>query len=169
MTKKLLHKRGLLRALFVSALLMTASAAVQAELKVGVILSTTGPAASLGQPADNTIKLWPDEIAGEKVRIVQVNDNSDPTEAARLASKLVTEDKVDVIVGSSVTPPSIAIVETAGQLNTPIIALGGGNAIIEPQEDARNWALKMPEPDRLAVQRTIEHKEDNHVDEAAGR
>lgn len=166
MTKKLLHKRGLLRGLFVSALLMTASAAVQAELKVGVILSTTGPAASLGQPADNTIKLWPDEIAGEKVRIVQVNDNSDPTEAARLASKLVTEDKVDVIVGSSVTPPSIAIVETAGQLNTPIIALGGGNAIIEPQEGARTWAFKMPAPERLAVQRTLEHMEANQVKSA---
>lgn len=132
-------------------------AGAQADVTVGVILSTTGPAASLGQPAENTVKLWPDSIAGEKLRVIVLNDASDPTEASRQASKLINEEKVDVIVGSSVTPPSIAIVETAGTANTPVIALGGGNAIIEPQEGARTWAFKMPAPERLSVQRTLEH------------
>ncbi len=137
--------------------------AAQAELTVGVILSTTGPAASLGQPSENTIKLWPDSIAGEKLRVIVLNDASDPTEASRLASKLISEENVDVIVGSSVTPPSIAIVEVAGTAETPVIALGGGNAIIEPQEGARTWAFKMPAPERLSVQRTLEHMAANGV------
>src|SRR5690554_3430868 len=135
----------------------------QAELTVGVILSTTGPAASLGQPSDNTVKLWPDSIAGENMRVIVLNDASDPSEASRLASKLINEENVDVIVGSSVTPPSIAIVETAGNANTPVIALGGGNAIIEPQEGARTWAFKMPAPEKLSVQRTLEHMAANGV------
>src|SRR3546814_3934735 len=100
-----------------------AAAGAQADITVGVILSTTGPAASLGKPAENTVKLWPDSIAGEKLRIIQMNDASDPTEASRQASKLITEEKVDVIVGSSVIPPSIAIVEVAG--NAPDRQRGG--------------------------------------------
>ncbi len=129
----------------------------RADITVGVILSTTGPAASLGKPAENTIKLWPDSIAGQKLKIVSVNDNSDPTEAAKLANKLITEDKVDVIVGPSITPPSIAAVEVAGRNATPIIALGGGNAIIEPQEGPRKWAFKMAAPEVNFVEHTLDH------------
>lgn len=148
---------GALTHLAAGILLLGAAASAQADITVGVILSTTGPAASLGQPAENTVKLWPDSIAGEKLRVIVLNDASDPTEASRQASKLITEEKVDVIVGSSVTPPSIAIVEVAGNAATPVIALGGGNAIIEPQEGARTWAFKMPAPEKLSVQRALEH------------
>src|SRR5690606_4571415 len=129
------------------------SGVTHADITVGVILSTTGPAASLGQPAENTVKLWPDSIAGQKLKVISVNDNSDPTEAARQAAKLITENAVDVIVGPSITPPSIAAMEVAGRNSTPIIALGGGNAIIEPQEGSRKWAFKMPAPEAISVKR----------------
>lgn len=128
-----------------------------ADLTVGVILSQTGPAASLGKPAENTVRLWPDQIGGQKVRVIMLNDNSDPTEAAKQANKLISEEKVDVIVGSSVTPPSVAIMEVAGRNATPLVSLGGGNAIIEPQEGARKWAFKIPAPEVLSVEKTIEH------------
>lgn len=134
-----------------------------ADITIGVILSTTGPAASLGQPAENTVKLWPDSIAGQKLKIISVNDNSDPTEAARQATKLITENAVDVIVGPSITPPSIAAVEVAGRNATPIIALGGGNAIIEPQEGSRKWAFKMPAPEAISVERALDHMVKNKV------
>jgi len=139
-----------------AALAMLGAASAQADVTVGVILSLTGPAASLGKPADNTVKLWPEKIGGEKARVIVVNDNSDPTEAAKQAAKLVTEEKVDVLVGSSITPPSIAIMEVAGRNGTPLVSLGGGNAIIEPQEGPRTWAFKIPAPEALSVQRTIQ-------------
>jgi branched-chain amino acid transport system substrate-binding protein len=125
--------------------------AAHADISVGVILSLTGPAASLGKPAENTVKLWPSEVAGQKLKLIVLNDNSDPTEAAKAASKLINEDKVDVIVGPSLTPPSIAAMEVAGRNAVPIIALGGGNAIIEPQEGPRKWAFKMAAPESLSV------------------
>ncbi|CAM5391122.1 ABC transporter substrate-binding protein [Eoetvoesiella caeni] len=143
------------------------SGTARADITIGVILSVTGPAASLGQPAENSVKLWPDSIAGQKLRIIAVNDNSDPTEAARQATKLITENKVDVIVGPSITPPSIAAVETAGRNATPIIALGGGNAIIEPQEGPRKWAFKMAAPEATFVERTLEHMIKNKVKKVA--
>lgn len=135
----------------------------RADVTVGVILSLTGPAASLGKPAEHTIRIWPDEIGGQKVRLVVLNDNSDATEAAKQASKLITEEKVDVIVGPSITPPSIAAMEVAGRNATPIVALGGGNAIVEPQEGPRKWAFKMAAPESLSVDKVIEHMKAKHI------
>ena len=146
---------------------MGLAASAQADVTVGVILSMTGPAASLGKPAENTIRIWPEQIGGQKVRLVMLNDNSDATEASKLAAKLITEEKVDVIVGPSITPPSIAAMEVAGRNGTPIIALGGGNAIVEPQEGPRKWAFKMAAPESLSVDRAIEHMKARKVKNVA--
>jgi branched-chain amino acid transport system substrate-binding protein len=138
-----------------------------ADLNIGVILSTTGPGASLGIPAANTVKLWPSEIAGQKVRLTIVNDNTDPTEASKAANRLVNEQKVDVIVGPSLTPNSVAAVEVAGRSQTPIIALGGGGVIVEPQEGPRKWAFKMPAPEALSVNVVLDHMVKNKVKNVA--
>lgn len=138
-----------------------------ADLNIGVILSTTGPGASLGIPADNTVKLWPSEIAGQKVRLTIVNDNTDPTEASKAANRLVNEQKVDVIVGPSLTPNSVAAVEVAGRSQTPVIALGGGGVIVEPQEGPRKWAFKMPAPEALSVNVVLDHMVKNKVKNVA--
>ena len=142
---------------------MGLAGSAHADITVGVILSLTGPAASLGKPAENTVRVWPEQIGGQKVRLVMLNDNSDATEASKQASKLITEDKVDVIVGPSITPPSIAAMEVAGRNGTPIIALGGGNAIVEPQEGPRKWAFKMAAPESLSVEKAIEHMKAHNV------
>jgi branched-chain amino acid transport system substrate-binding protein len=128
-----------------------------ADITIGVILSLTGPAASLGIPAENTVKLWPSKLAGQNVHIILVNDKSDTTETAKLTSKLIDEDKVDVIVGPSLTPNSVAAVEIAGRSLVPIIALGGGNVIVDPVEGPKVWAFKMSAPEGLGVGRTVEH------------
>lgn len=128
-----------------------------ADLHIGVILSTTGPGASLGIPAENTVKLWPTEIGGQKVRLTVLNDNTDPTTASKNAAKLVSEDQVDVIVGPSLTPPSLAALEVAAQGRTPIISLAGGGAIVEPQDGPRRWAFKMSPPEAIAVNLVLDH------------
>jgi branched-chain amino acid transport system substrate-binding protein len=143
------------------------AAPARADLEIGVILSTTGPGASLGVPAENTVKLWPAEIAGQKVRLTLLNDNTDPTEASKAAHRLVTEQKVDIIVGPSLTPNSVAAVEVAGRAQTPIIALGGGGVIVEPQEGPRKWAFKMPAPEALSVNLVLDHMARNKVRNAA--
>lgn len=141
----------------------TTSQTARADLSIGVILSTTGPGASLGIPTENTLKLWPTEIAGQKIHVTLLNDNTDPTEASRAATKLVTEQKVDVIVGPSLTPTSVAAVDVAGRNLTPIIALGGGGAIVEPQEGPKKWAFKMAAPESLSVNTVLDHMVKNKV------
>ena len=94
--------------------LTLAPLAALADIHIGVTLSTTGPGASLGIPAEQALKMWPGEMAGEKVRFTILNDTTDTTTATKNAQRLITEDKVDLIIGSSVTPTSLAVVETAG-------------------------------------------------------
>lgn len=104
--------------------LSLASTTANAEIKIGVTISTTGPAAALGIPEKNMIELWPKEIAGEKVTVIMLDDAGDPSAATTNARRFVTDDKVDIIMGSSTTPPSNAVSGVAFETSTPHFALG---------------------------------------------
>lgn len=129
----------------------------RADIHIGVIVSTTGPAASLGIPGEQAIRMWPSEIAGEKLKVTLLNDNSDPGTASKHASKLITEDQVDIIVGSSVTPPSLAVMEVAGRAQVPVISLAGGGAIVLPQEGPRRWAFKLAPTETISTNLVLDH------------
>lgn len=122
-----------------------------------MVLSTTGPGASLGQPEEKVFQLWTDQLAGQKVNFIILNDNSDTSTAAKSTMRLITENKVDMIIGSSLTPPSIAVVETAGAEKVPVISLAGGGAIVHPMEGARKWAFKLTPTETVAVGRALGH------------
>src|SRR3546814_1456009 len=84
-----------------------------AQIKVGVTLASTGPAASLGIPERNTVALLPTEVAGQKIEWIVLDDATDTTQAVKNSRKLVSDDKVDVLVGTSITPGSLALVAVA--------------------------------------------------------
>src|SRR6185436_3097327 len=94
-----------------------------ADINVGVTLSATGPAASLGIPEKNTFELLPTTIAGEKINWIVLDDASDTTKAVQNAKKLIGENKVDVLVGSTITPNSLAMVDIAAEAETPMISM----------------------------------------------
>ena len=120
-----------------------------ADVTIGVTISTTGPAASLGIPQKNTIELLPASIAGEKINWVVLDDASDTTKAVTNAKKLVTEDKVDVIIGSSTTPASLAMREVAADTGTPMISLAASAQIVNPADAKTKWIFKTPQNDAL--------------------
>src|ERR1700743_1798362 len=103
----------------VLALVCGAGTAV-AQVKIGVTLSTTGPAASLGIPEKNTIALLPKTIAGQKINWILPDDGSDTPKGGRNTRKLITEDKADVIVGSTVTPNSLAMIDVVSEAQVPM-------------------------------------------------
>jgi branched-chain amino acid transport system substrate-binding protein len=140
-----------------TAMALAFAANARADINIGVILSTTGPGTSLGIPEQNTVKLWPTEIGGQKVHLTILNGASDTTVAGKSASKLVTEDKVDVIVGPTLTPTSLSALEIVAQSKTPMISLAGGGAIIEPQDGPRRWAFRMAPPESIAVGLALDH------------
>jgi branched-chain amino acid transport system substrate-binding protein len=133
------------------------AAAAQADVNIGVIVSLTGPGASLGIPAENTIKLWPTELGGQKINVFVLNDATDTTIAAKNATRLIAEDKVDVIVGPSITPTSLAVIDVAARSGVPVISLAGGGAIVEPPDGPRRWAFKMAPTETISINAVLDH------------
>jgi branched-chain amino acid transport system substrate-binding protein len=140
--------RSLLAACALGALAFASAASAQ-TVKIGVTVSTTGPAASLGIPEANTAKLWGKEVGGVPVEIIVLDDGSDTTKGVANTRKLLTDDKVDVIVGSSTTPVSLAMLEVASELKAPMISLAASAAIVSPMDEKRRWVFKTPQNDRL--------------------
>src|SRR5207249_8582321 len=106
-----------------------------ADINVGVTLSATGPAASLGIPEKNTLEMiGSPTVAGQKLHFIVLDDKSDTTEAVKNTRKLISEDKVDVIVGSTVTPNSLAMRDVAVEAETPMISMAASAAIILPTD-----------------------------------
>lgn len=154
-------KRFPLAALLAAALL--AAGAAQAQIKVGVTVSATGPAASLGIPERNTFTIMPKTIAGKTVEYIVLDDASDTTTAVKNARKLTSEDKVDVIVGSTVTPNALALVDVAAETTTPIISMAASSRIIEPMDDKRRWVFKTPQNDSHMASAISGHMADNGI------
>ncbi|PMS22670.1 branched-chain amino acid ABC transporter substrate-binding protein [Trinickia dabaoshanensis] len=129
--------------------MMCGATAAFAQVKIGVVLSTTGPAASLGIPEKNTIALLPKEIDGKSVQYIVLDDGSDTGKAVQDVHKLIDEDHVDAIVGSTVTPNSLAMLDPTSAAKTPMISLAASAKIVEPMDDKRKWAFKTPQNDGL--------------------
>jgi branched-chain amino acid transport system substrate-binding protein len=142
----------------IAALLAFALAGIaQADINVGVTLSATGPAASLGIPEKNTFALMPTTIAGQKINYIVLDDASDTTTAVKNARKLVSEDKVDVLIGSTVTPNSLAMIDVAAESQTPMISMAASAAIISPMDAKRSWVFKTPQNDAMMAQAVATH------------
>jgi len=126
---------------------LCAATLAHADVNVGVTLSATGPAASLGIPQKNTIALMPTSIGGQKVNYIVLDDASDTTQAVSNARKLITENKVDVILGSTTTPNSLAMIDVVAEAKTPMISMAASARIVEPVDDKKRWVFKTPQND----------------------
>jgi branched-chain amino acid transport system substrate-binding protein len=126
-------------------------------IKIGVTIAKTGPAASLGIPQANTVPLLPTEVAGQKVEWIVLDDASDTTKGVANTRKLASDDRVDAIVGSSVTPVSLAMIEVAAEAKVPMISLAASAKIVAPIDDKRRWVFKAPQNDGLMAQAIADH------------
>ena len=133
-----------------------------ADINVGVTLSATGPAASLGIPEKNTVALLPKTMGGQKVNYIVLDDASDTTGAVTNARKLMA-DKVDIILGSSTTPASLAMIDAVAEGKTPMISLGASAAIIEPQDAKKRWVFKTPQNDIMMALAIAGHMADHGI------
>lgn len=135
------------------------SSAALADINVGISLAATGPAAALGIPQRNSVPLLPAEIAGQKVNYIVLDDATDATAAGRNARKLVDENKVDILIGSSATPTGAAIAEIANESKTPQITL----APVELQGEKNYWVFRSPQHYDVMAEGLINHMKANKV------
>ena len=134
------------------ATLLVAGAAL-ADITIGVTLPLTGPASGLGIPMNNQFKLWPTTIAGEKIKLVILDDATDPTNAVKNARRFVTDDKADVIIGSAATPGAIAVADVAVESQTPQLA--GSPAQLPPGKDT--WTFRLPQSNAVMSHAVVAH------------
>ena len=145
------------------ALLCAMAFAAQADINVGVTLSATGPAASLGIPEKNTIALMPKTIGGQKINYIVLDDASDTTAAVSNTRKLISENKVDIVIGSTVTPNSLAMIDVVAEAKMPMISMAASARIVEPMDDKSKWVFKTPQNDIMMSLAIAEHMAANGV------
>ncbi|OJX79281.1 MAG: ABC transporter substrate-binding protein [Magnetospirillum sp. 64-120] len=127
-------------------------------IRVGSFLSTTGVMSPMGDPEKKTLEMEVESlnaaggVLGRRLELVVYDDGSVPEKAATLARRLIESDRVDVIIGGSGTPTSLAVLNLVEKAQIPYLSLGGGVAIVDP---VRKWTFKVPQTDRLAAQKVF--------------
>ncbi|HWP20091.1 MAG TPA: ABC transporter substrate-binding protein [Burkholderiaceae bacterium] len=134
-----------------------------ADINVGVTVSATGPAASLGIPEKNTIALMPKTIAGQKVNYIVLDDASDTTAAVSNTRKLISEHKVDIVLGSTITPNSLAMIDVVAEAQVPMISMAASARIVEPVDAKKRWVFKTPQNDIQMSLAIVEHMANNGI------
>jgi branched-chain amino acid transport system substrate-binding protein len=136
-----------LRLIALAAAGLFTTALAHADITVGVVVSATGPAASLGIPEKNTVALLPRTIGGQKVNYIVLDDASDTTTAVTDTRKLISEDHADVIVGSTITPNSLAMIDVVAEAKTPMISMAASSRIVDTSNPKVKWVFKTPQND----------------------
>ena len=123
------------------------------EIVIGITVVTTGPAAALGIPERNSLEFVPKEIGGVPLKVIVLDDGGDPTAATTNARRFVTESKADIIMGSSTTPPTIAVSTVANEAGIPHFGL----APFPINEARMKWSVAMPQPIPIMGKVLYEH------------
>src|SRR6202047_5416410 len=156
-----------MKRLYLSAAVVAASLALPAlpalaqtsEIVIGINVTTTGPAAALGIPERNALEFVAKEIAGVPLKVIVLDDGGDPTNATTNARRFVTESKADVIMGSSTTPPAIAVSNVANEAGVPHLSL----APFPITPERAKWSVAMPQPVPLMGKGLYAHMKAHNV------
>jgi branched-chain amino acid transport system substrate-binding protein len=143
-----------------TALAFGTLAAMAADtIKIGSILSVTGPAAFLGDPELKTLQMYVEDInkkggvIGRQLELVHYDDGSDASKANGFGKRLIDDDKVDIIVGGTTTGATMSMAPLVEKAGVPFISLAGAVVIVEP---AKKWIFKTPHTDRMAAEKVFE-------------
>src|SRR6266567_8669856 len=139
-----------------AAVMLIAASAASADVRIGAVLSVTGPASFLGDPEKKTLEIYVDEINakggvnGQKLQLVVYDDGADANAARTFATRLIEEDKVVAMVGGTTTGATLAMMPLFEEGQIPFISLAGAIQVIEP---VRKWVFKTPHTDKMACEK----------------
>jgi branched-chain amino acid transport system substrate-binding protein len=129
------------------------------EIVIGITVTTTGPAAALGIPERNALEFVAKEIGGVPLKVIVLDDGGDPTTATTNARRFVTESKADIIMGSSTTPPSIAVSNVANEARIPHFGL----APFPVTPERAKWSVDMPQPVPIMGKVLYQHMKTHNI------
>ncbi|CAL74882.1 Putative ABC transporter, substrate-binding protein; putative branched-chain amino acid transport protein [Bradyrhizobium sp. ORS 278] len=155
-----LMRKAYLAAAGVIAMLASAPALAQtSEITIGITTTTTGPGAALGIPERNALEFVPKEIGGVPLKVIVLDDGGDPTTATTNARRFVTESKADIIMGSALTPPTIAVSNVANEAGIPHFGL----APFPVTPERTKWSVVMPQPVPIMGKVLYEHMKAHNI------
>ena len=135
----------------------TTAFVAQAQMKVGVIASATGPTAVVGIPQKNTAALLPKKIGNIDIEYTVFDDASDSTQSVALMKKLLTEQQVDAVIGPSGSPNAMGTLQFIAEAKTPMLAPVGTPAVVLPMDDQKRWVFKTTQNDSLISEALVAH------------
>lgn len=162
-----MFSRFIRAAAFAAAALAVGGAHAQGEpIRVGAVLSATGPVGFIGDPQQKTLELHVKRlneqggVLGRKIALTIYDDQSDPNNANTFAKRLIESDKVDVLLGGTVSPPALAMVPYAERAGVPFVSTGGSLSLVDP---VRKWVFKTPHSDRMVAERILEDMKERGI------
>jgi branched-chain amino acid transport system substrate-binding protein len=151
-----IHLRVLARAAFAFALLASPVVA-EAQIRIGLMVSATGPTSAIGIPQKNTGDILPRTIGGASVEYLSLEDGGDATRAVQNVKKLVQEHNIDALIGPSTTPNAFAILDVIAEAKVPMMATVGTSSVVEPLDAKKRWVFKTTQNDDLIAAALLSH------------
>lgn len=147
----------LARIVVLAALLLSIAMPADAQIRIGLMVSATGPTSAIGIPQKNTGDILPRTIAGTSVEYVSLEDGGDATRAVQNVKKLIQEHHVDALIGPSTTPNAFAILDIVAEAKVPLMATVGTSAVVEPLDAKKRWVFKTTQNDDLIAAALLSH------------
>ena len=143
-----------------TAIAVSSLSALAADtIKIGSVLSVTGPAAFLGDPELKTLQLYVEElnkkggVLGRQLELVHYDDGSDANKANSFTKRLIEDDKIDILIGGTTTGATMSMVPLVTKAEVPFISLAGAVVVVEP---VKKWVFKTPHTDRMAAEKVFD-------------
>ena len=133
------------------------AAPVQAQIKIGAMVSATGPTSAIGIPQRNSVALLPTTVGGMSIEYITLDDGGDTTRAVQNAKQLIQQYNVDAIIGPSTSPAALAILPVIAEAKVPLVSTVGSQAVVEPQDATKRWAFKTTQNDDLIAEALVGH------------
>jgi len=150
------------RPLFAAVALLCSFAAI-GQVKVGLMVSATGPTSAIGIPQKNTGDLLPRKVGDTTIEYVQLEDGGDSTRAVQNIKKLIQENNIDALIGPSTTPNALAILDFIAEAKVPMMATVGTSSVVEPLDAKKRWVFKTTQNDDLIASALLAHMTKNGV------
>ncbi len=140
-----------------AAAVVLAAMPALAQIKIGLMVSATGPTTAIGQPQKNTGDMLPKTIGNATVEYISLEDAADTTRGVQNAKKLIQENNIDALIGPSTTPIALAILDLIAENKVPLLATVGTSSVVEPMDAKRRWVFKTTQNDDLIAAALVKH------------
>lgn len=135
-------------------------------IRIGAVVCASGPASSIGDPEAKVLTHYVKKVnnagglLGRQVELVLYDDEGKADKTAVLVKRLIESDKVDLIIGPSLTGNTMAVAAMVERAEIPMLSMGGGVVIVDP---VKKWIFKIPHTDKQANERVLMDMKKNGI------